>query len=89
MARKTNITGIKGLSIGSTKNNRGYSMTRYTVNHKTEAGKYKAKSFYFGRNCSQKEAFSKAIEYMLENDLIEQDIDSSAIYIELKHETLV
>lgn len=89
MARRSNITGIKGLSIGSTKNNRGYSMTRYTVNHKTTEGKYKAKSFYFGRNCNQKEAFNKAIDYMLENELVEVDIDKIEIYEGFKHETLV
>jgi hypothetical protein len=87
MARKHNITGIAGLSIGETKNDRGYSMTRYTVNHKVD-GKAKAKSFYFGARQSQKDAFIKACAYMLESGLIEESLDPMSIYIEFGHSRL-
>ncbi len=90
MARKTNVTGIKGLSIGATKNDRGYATSRYTVNYKLEGkSKAKAKSFYFGARQSQIDAFNKACEFMLEYELIEDDLDYSKIYKKFKHEKLV
>jgi len=88
MARKTNITGIKGLSIGSTKNDRGYVTTRYTVNHKIDS-KNKAKSFYFGARQTQFDAFKKACEFMFENGLIDDDFDYLKIYKKFKHESLL
>ncbi len=88
MARKTNVTGIKGLSIGTITNDRGYSMTRYVVNYKLE-GKNKGKSYYFGARQSQIDAFNKACEFMLEQELIESDLDYSKTYKKFKHEKLV
>ena len=87
--RKKNITGIKGLSIGSCKNDRGYVLTRYIVNYKLEEGKAKGKSFYFGARQSQIDAFNKACEFMLESDLIAEDLDCSKIYKKFKHEKLL
>ena len=87
MARKTNVTGIKGLSIGATKNDRGYATTRYTVNYKD--GKPKAQSYYFGARQSQKDAFDKEIEFMIEQELIDNNIDYSKIYKKFKHDKLV
>lgn len=88
MARKTNVTGIKGLSIGSTKNDRGYLLARYLVNFKSE-GKYKSKSFYFGKNLTQREAFNKACEYMMEIGLLADDFECDGVYLDFKHENLL
>ncbi len=88
MARKHNITGIKGLSIGSTRNDRGYVITRYTVNYRAN-DKNKAKSFYFGVRQSQIDAFKKACAFMLEIDLIDDDLDCMGIYKKFRHEKLV
>jgi len=88
MARKHNITGIKGLSIGSTKNDRGYTLNRYIVNY-SDSGKSKAKSFYFGARQSQINAFNKACEFMLDIGLIDDDVNCQDIYNEFKHESLL
>ena len=66
--RKQNITGIKKLSIGTTKNGKGEQMTRYCVNHKVN-DKYTSKSFYFGSNNSQIEAFQSAVQHMIDCDI--------------------
>jgi hypothetical protein len=49
--RKQNITGIKGLSIGTTKNSKGDQLTRYCVNYKN-GEQCVGRSFYFGSNNS-------------------------------------
>lgn len=86
MARKTNVTGIAKLSIGTTKNDRGYTFTRYIVN--TETGK--AKSFYFGKKTTQYAAFHKAVLYMKEKKIFTQTIaKAKAIYKEFNHENLL
>lgn len=86
MARRTNITGIAKLSIGTTTNDRNYTLTRYIVN--SEKGK--AKSFYFGKNTTQYTAFLNAVRYMKEKKLFTQTMaDAKAIYATLHHERLL
>ncbi len=89
MARKTNITGIKTLSIGHTKNSKGGLLTRYSVNYKKD-GKPSCKSFYFGANQNQFDAFIKATDFMTENGLLSLSSDEvKTIYKEFKHEKLI
>lgn len=88
MARKTNVTGLKGLSIGSTKNNRGYEMSRYSVNYSVD-GKPKSKSFYFGRNKMQHEAFNLAFDFMLDIGLVDESVDPKNIYSSFNHESRI
>lgn len=89
MARKTNITGIKKLSIGTTKNDKGNVLKRYCVNYKVE-DKSICKSFYFGINQSQKAAFKSAINFMLENKLTEKtNQELMQVFNEYQHESLV
>lgn len=89
MARKTNITGIPMLSIGTTKNDKKQTLTRYCVNHKVD-DKNECKSFYFGTNVDQKDAFLLAVIYMREMDLYSDDIEIAlAVYKKLEHEELV
>ena len=86
MARRTNVTGIAKLSIGTTTNNRGFILTRYIVN--TEKGK--GKSFYFGKKTTQYAAFYKAVLYMKEKKIFTQTIaEAKAIYKEFNHESLL
>ncbi len=66
--RKQNITGIKKLSVGTTKNSKQQQVTRYCVNHKT-SGKYTSKSFYFGSKNSQIDAFKTAIQHMIDCEI--------------------
>ena len=90
MARKHNITGIEGLSIGSTKNDRGYNLTRYIVNYKdSNTKKARAKSFYFGARQIQINAFREACAFMVEVELIDDNLDCVAIYKKFRHEKLV
>ncbi len=89
MARKTNITGIKRLSIGTTKNDRGYTMQRYTVSLKTDTG-VTGKSFYFGENKKQLEAFLNAVRYLKAQKIYSGSIkEAKEIYINYKHEGLL
>jgi hypothetical protein len=89
MARKTNVTGIKKLSIGSTKNDKGGLLTRYSVNYKI-GDKAKCKSFYFGVNKAQFNAYIEATNFMLENGLIELSNENiKSIYHDFNHEKLV
>ena len=82
-ARKINVTGIKYLSIGSTKNGKGHRLTRYTVNYKG-----KATSFYFGFNQRQRVAFDSACDYLegVSGQIIE---NRTSIFDEYKHTSLV
>ncbi|MEW4367632.1 hypothetical protein ABVT42_19325 [Aliikangiella sp. GXAS 306] len=84
MARKINVTGIKGLSIGRTKNDRGYELSRYCVT------KPSPKSFYFGKNKRQYDAYLIACEYLIENGLLNSTKKHlKKIYIEYRHEYLI
>lgn len=86
MARRTNVTGIAKLSIGTTTNDRDYPLTRYMVN--TEKGK--AKSFYFGKNVSQYAAFLSAVRYMKELKLFKKTMaEAKAVYKAFDHENLL
>lgn len=87
MARRTNITGIAKLSIGTTTNNRGYILTRYIVN---TGGKGKAKSFYFGKNTTQYAAFLNAVRYMKQLEILKHTIlEAKTIYKVFDHENLL
>lgn len=74
--RKQNITGIKGLSIGTTKNSKGDQLTRYCVNYKN-GEQCVGRSFYFGSNNSQIDAFKSAIEYMIDSDIYSNTIKNA------------
>ena len=83
------MTGIPMLSIGTTKNEKGGILKRYCVNHKIE-GKPVCKSFYFGANTGQKEAFSKSIEYMIEKRLYSSSGQAAeGVYRRFKHPGLL
>lgn len=89
MARKSNVTGIKKLSIGHTKNDKGGLLTRYSVNYKAD-DKAKCKSFYFGVNKAQFEAYIEATNFMLELGLLELTNEQiKSIYQDFKHEALI
>ena len=86
MARRTNVTGIAKLSIGTTTNNRGFILTRYIVN--TEKGK--GKSFYFGKNTTQYTAFLSAVRYMKQMKILMNTMtEAKAIYKAYDHENLL
>lgn len=85
VARKHNVTGIKKLSLGTTKNNRGYELRRYCVNHESEC-----KSFYFGEKQTQKSAFLKAVLYMIDRGICDVSVDEALVlYAEKQHENLI
>lgn len=90
MARRDNITGIPKLSIGTTKNDRGYVMNRYCFNFKDDDGKPCSTSFYFGKTTNQIDAYFDACEFMKETG---ENLGSKAmlkqIFIDYKHEELV
>ncbi len=63
VARRVNVTGVDGLSIGTTKNAQGYQLKRYLVAYRKEHVPTNA-TFYFGENNSQYAAFVAATEFM-------------------------
>ena len=74
--RKQNITGIKYLSIGVTKD--------------SETGKPRSASFYFGAHKSQKEAFVEAVECLQKKVLFSDSTESAmALYRHFVHESLI
>jgi hypothetical protein len=88
IARRLNITGIKGLSIGAFEDRNGRKVTRYIVNYKDD-GKKKGRSFYFGARKTQIDAFKSACEFMLSIELIDADLDCEEIYKSREHEKLI
>lgn len=64
IARKLNVTGIAGLSIGTTRNSKGYLLKRYSVNTQNSDGKKICASFYFGKNTTQGTAYRNACKYL-------------------------
>lgn len=90
LARKSNITGIQSLSIGTTKNSKGYLLTRYQVNYRIGAYNYIYGCFYFGKNTKQIDAFYKACELLFNSGA---DVGTkrkwSRIYKQYKHEKLL
>jgi hypothetical protein len=88
MPRKSNITGISGLSIGAFEDRNGRKVTRYIVNYKDD-GKKKGKSFYFGARKTQPDAFKSACDFMLSIELIDADLDCEEIYKDREHEKLI
>lgn len=89
-ARRHNVTGIPMLSIGTTKNDRGYILNRYCVNFKDEENKPCSASFYFGKAKSQFDAYIDACDFLAE---LGEDIAGKAqlkkIYVEFNHESLL
>lgn len=67
MARRYNVTGIQKLSLGTTKNNRGYVLKRYLINAYDDEGNRISKSFYFGVKCTQMDAFLVACQFLKES----------------------
>lgn len=90
-ARRHNVTGIKHLSIGTTSNDRGYVLRRYTVNATPENGVPVARSFYFGARCPQETAFLAACNFMKELGLMKKQSKAALLdlYQEYQHETLL
>ena len=60
IARRHNVTGVPRLSIGTTKNDRGYILRRYLICAEDNDGTKVHKSFYFGVNREQVDAFYDA-----------------------------
>jgi len=89
IARKHNVTGIKGLSVSlESVNSRGYKTKKYIVNF-TDEGKTKGKTFYFGKKTDIKEAFIKASLFMIKMKLTSLNIDECLVIFEEKeHESL-
>lgn len=90
-ARKHNVTGVAGLSLGTTKNDRGYTLHRYCVNFKDEDNNPAGASFYFGKNKSQFSAFLDACEFLKElgEDIVTSKAALKKIYTEFNHESLI
>lgn len=90
VARKHNVTGVPGLAIGSTKNDRGHVLKRYSTNFIDENEKPVNQSFYFGKNKSQFEAFVGACSFLKDNGIIKLSRKAlTDIYKGLDHETLI
>jgi hypothetical protein len=89
-ARKHNVTGLKCLSIGTTKNGRGHVLTRYSINYKSEGDVPACHSFYFGKNTTQKAAFNAACDFLesLRGEVLSAR-KRTKIYIDYEHENLV
>ncbi len=88
-ARKHNVTGVPRLSIGTTKNSRGAVLNRYCVNY-IKDGSTICKSFYFGANTSQLEAFYSACDFMIEHGLTDLSVSELKLtYKVFKHEALI
>lgn len=87
VARRTNITGIKRLSLGHTKNAAEQELLRYSITIPPKGGQErKTKTFYFGENRGQKEAFLDAVAFLREHgEYIGTDQDALEIYREFKH----
>lgn len=89
-ARRHNVTGIPMLSIGTTKNDRGYILNRYCVNFKDENGKPCSASFYFGKSKKQFDAYVDACDFLME---LGEEIGSKAhikkTYADFNHESLI
>ncbi len=74
MSRKTNITGVKHLSVSlNSRNDKGGIVKRYIVNWQTD--KPKSKSFYFGERVNIKDAFILACIFMIENKITKLTIE--------------
>lgn len=87
--RKQNITGIKRLSIGATKNAKGNILKRYSAGFKDNTGKWKCKTFYFGDHKAQYDAYLDACRFLEKiGELVIADIDIEEIYRSHKHELL-
>ena len=84
-----NRTGIKHLSLSTnSKNDRGKLVKRYLFTY-ADNKKVKSKSFYFGENVPQQEAFLFACNYGIELGLINISIqDCLQIFDEKKHPLL-
>jgi len=89
-ARKNNVTGLKGLSIGKTRNDRGHVLSRYSINYKNADGVPACHSFYFGVNTPQKGAFNAACDFLeeLNNENLSMR-KRNKVYADYDHENLV
>lgn len=89
-ARRTNVTGIEGLSIGAYKTKHGNNIVRYIVCTKDESGTPRHKSFRIKHDEPQFAAFNRACDFIQSITIFTiKKSDRERAYVSYDHESLI